>query len=69
MDPEQHPSAAADAARSCEGAAGPGPGNLADIVDGWEERIIGERRAAGVAGNADERAQVTAVDSEDQAPG
>ena len=69
MDPEQHPSAAADAARSREKATGcPVPADLAEIVDGLEERIITERRAAGVAGNADERAQVSPLDSEDQAP-
>lgn len=69
MDPDQHPSPAADGAQSRDGTAGcPAPGNLADIVDGLEERIITERRADGVAGNADERAQVTAVDSEDKAP-
>jgi len=33
-----------------------------------EERIIAERRSAGVAGNADERTQATPTENEDHAP-
>jgi len=33
-----------------------------------EERIIAERRSAGVAGNADERTQSTPTENEDHAP-
>jgi len=33
-----------------------------------EERIVDERRSAGLAGNADEREDVTPIESEDQAP-
>ncbi len=47
---------------------GHAPGDLAGLVDDMEERIIAERRSTGVAGNADERAQVMPTESEDQAP-
>jgi len=47
---------------------GHAPGDLAGLVDDMEERIIAERRSAGVAGNADERAQVMPTESGDQAP-
>lgn len=47
---------------------GHAPGDLAGLVDDMEERIIAERRSAGVAGNADERTQATPTENEDPAP-
>ena len=47
---------------------GHAPGDLAGLVDDMEERIIAERRSAGVAGNADERTQATPTENEDHAP-
>lgn len=75
MDPNEHPHPTAeadtDAAQSRDDiVASTAPANLADIVDDMEERITAERRSAGVTGNADadDRAQVRPVDSDDQAP-
>jgi len=47
---------------------GHAPGDLAGLVDDMEERIIAERRSAGIAGNADERTQATPTENEDQPP-
>jgi len=47
---------------------GHAPGDLAGLVDDMEERIIAERRSAGVARNADERTQATPTKNEDHAP-
>jgi len=47
---------------------GHAPGDLAGLVDDMEERIIAERRSAGVAGNADERTQATPTENEDHGP-
>lgn len=48
--------------------SGPASSDLAGKVDDMEERIVDERRSAGLAGNADEREDVTPIESEDQAP-
>lgn len=52
------------------GPAGHGqaPWDLVSMVDEMEERIVAERQAAGVAGNARERAEVPCIEGEDQAP-
>ncbi len=47
---------------------GHAPGDLAGLVDDMEERIIAERRSAGVAGNADERTPMTPTENEAQPP-
>ena len=47
---------------------GHAPGDLAALVDDMEERIIAERRSARVAGNADERTQMTPTENEDPPP-
>lgn len=52
-------SAAAGAARDRE---------LADTLDGIEERVRSERAEEGVPGNADERAETEQIEGEDQAP-
>ncbi|TSD97249.1 hypothetical protein FOS14_14775 [Skermania sp. ID1734] len=42
--------------------------HLRDVVDGMEDKVIEERKASGVPGNAAEREEATPVDSGDDAP-
>ena len=41
---------------------------LSELVDGLEERIVAEREAAAVPGNAAERKRTTPIDPDDKAP-
>jgi hypothetical protein len=41
---------------------------IADLVDDMEDRLVAEREAKGIAGNASERKQAEQVEPDDQAP-
>lgn len=41
---------------------------IADLVDDMEDRLVAEREAKGIAGNASERKQAEQLEPDDQAP-